>query len=244
MARLPLFTMALLACWPAVAIADPITITADLRRVQASASVTEFDTTDSRSVTAGPGGTLSAFVDAAAASDALGHASATMTSSLADPLHLSGSGTVDAGFVAPVAHVDASSLFDVTFHLDSTYAYAFAGTFDSGGIQSDRYTFVSAQSWAALAGPTADVFRFDAGTFMRTGVLLAGDYRFTAGGEARAQTFRPAGPLLEFANFAFRFDLAPGETPPSPTPEAGSLTLMVLGLLGFYGSRVLQVLRF
>ena len=73
------------------------------------------------------------------------------------------------------------------------------------------------------------------GAWTRTGVLLPGDYRLTADGGVSAFTVRPYGES-PWANFAFRFDLAPGELPPSPTPEPASVALLGSGLLGMIGA--------
>jgi hypothetical protein len=242
MTRLCAAAIPLLAWWPAYAAADPITISADLRTIHASASVTEFSVTDTHTLTQSAGDAMSASVDVSAGASSAGHASATLVSSIADPLHLWGRGTTAGLFEAPLANVGATSEFAIDFHLDAPFDYAFSGTFEGSGSQDDRIAFADGAAGAALMSGAMDLFRVGGGTFTETGVLLPGDYHFSAASVISARTFRPYGES-PFSDFAFTLDLTPLEEP-SPTPEAGSLTLMVLGLLGFYGSRVLQVLRF
>jgi hypothetical protein len=221
------------------AAADSITILEDQRKTQALANVTVDIGRQGDALTSNVR-TESAVV------------TATLTSSIADPAHLSAVGVGDISWSIPFGastHV-ADSTFGVRFRLTSPFAYAFNGSVMQSHLPDELPGSLGANAFGqliALSGFVHAVFAIEtprdlhgAVTRTFTGLLDPGDYQLVAkASTATGGMVSPAGSGVEHAEFAFDFDLTPAGSSgsPSPTPEPSSLLLLASGCASVVGIR-------
>jgi len=255
-ARWTLIAAVILLAGTATASADPIIITRDSRETLALGLFnhdTEFRRDGARS-----GDNLVSTVTPP--TGIVGGATATLTSSFADPLHWRGVGTANAFWTAPAGSAfDAGSAFVTEFEVTSPLNYTFNGDLAAAFSACCR----------TFGGEATGLLQFNTGRedregdpilealfFVRTppefqssgtanisssGRLQPGQYRLfmealALGGSADQEAAGFAG-----SNFAFTFDFTPADSSPSPTPEPASLLLLGTGIAGVFGYRCRSV---
>ena len=221
--------------WAGTAAADSITIVSDQRAVNVLAQVNDSGQTNSQ----GPGDALSATA-AASAGTSVANSVARLTSSLADPAHLTGSGGALASFSTfGTAAASAAAVFAVDFVVDAPYIYSLNGAFNISDFpgRPSNGTFNEGRWVASLS--SGDSFLFNLGDTHQallsnfTGNLPVGTYHFLVETTGAGSSERPA-TVVEDTQFQFAFDLTPApDSNPSPTPEPTSVLLVGAGVAGF-----------
>jgi hypothetical protein len=170
---------------------------------------------------------------------------ASLTSSLADPLHWFGAGTVDG--LASARHggvVISESNFAVEFDVARPVTYSFNGTY-AGHIETNATEIDSATAGWFLRlfgnGPTQffDSGQFGSGAVGQSsrsfsGIMQPGHYTFETSVGLSAlmggyPNWRPAsGFIADGSSLDFTFDFTPLDA--APTPEPASMLLLCTGL--------------
>jgi hypothetical protein len=196
--------VSVLAAWPTLVSADPITLDQDIRGVSVFLQTV--------------GGVREQAADflTVANSSSVVSGTATLISSISNLHHLTGSGVAS---LESVGNADlfaaASSLFVVGFTIDALHDYSFRGTWTGDKTSA-----------AILKTNTGETF-FDhvngPGSFESSGRLPSGAYSLEVASAVTGSSFSP-GTRLSSA-FDFAFDLQA-----SPTPEPASIFLLGSGL--------------
>jgi PEP-CTERM motif len=222
--------------WAGIAAADSITIVNDQRAVNVLAQVNDSSQTNSQ----GPGDALSA-TTVVSAGTSFADSTTHLTSSLADPAHLSGSGSALAFFstLSTGGAASAAAVFAVDFVVDAPQIYSFNGAFNISDfpVRPSNGTFNEGRWVASLS--SGDSFLFNLGDTHEAlasdgGNLPVGTYHFLVETTGAGSSERPA-TVDEDTQFQFAFDLtpAPVDSNPSPTPEPASVLLVGAGVAGF-----------
>lgn len=226
--------------WPVTALADPIIVLqqrAATGTVNAGAGPVTSEQQNSDLVTA---------TQAQSTGTTSGVVQAILASSIANPAHLFGTGSVTATMTTTTptfGFASGGSHFTIGFQLDSPHTFDFTGLFSSSGAM--RVGGIGPQAfWEASLndGTTNFMFAFGSGSapsrppdvtpLVAAGLLTPGTWYFVANARASA-TAAPGTSGVASGAFSFTFDLAPAA---DPIPEPGSMMLLGTGLLGVIGA--------
>jgi hypothetical protein len=176
----------------------------------------------------------------------LGSAFTTLSSSVSDPRHLFGAGTISTVTTVPsineIADSEATgvSSFGVSFFVDRQHAFDFSGVF-TGSDSVDESGDFSSRTWEASlirhsTAPDSRIFShrrvFASGTdeVREEGLIPFGEYTLLVEGIIANELKQPGSTHGSREEFAFMFDL-------SAIPEPGSLVLLGSGAVGLLGIR-------
>jgi len=252
-ARWTAITAAMVLATAAAASADPITIISDGRFASVGRA---FGAGTEPASIAKAGDTLVATVTTPAGTNP-GSATATLTSSFADPMHWSGTGTASVSWTLP-ADLGADSAFITDFLVTSPVRYAFNARLAASS--SDQFTSSTAQAFADLGffsgrldedleevlDPVFDVRTREVGATdsdatnrSLAGLLSPGKYLLFVDARSTGIAVPPSRATHGAAasSFAFAFDFTPADPSPSPTPEPASLLLLGTAIAGVFGYR-------
>jgi hypothetical protein len=240
-------TLAILVSGSATALADPIVLIDQDRRIVVAV---ENSSPVRRSESAHANDDLAATV-VHLVGPGSGFASAALMSSFGDQMHWSGAGTAIASFEDP-ASFEATSEFHTFFHVTSPVTYAFDGAFTAActpplqcGSQGPVSSGASLDFFTGRRDEDRDqiferVFIFvdphsPPGNYSSTGVLLPGEYVFSAFTRSLGAggSVIPTGAVR--GNFAFTFDLAAADS--APVPEPATTLLLGSGLAAVFQYR-------
>ena len=237
-------TVAMTLVITAAASADPIVITRDNRITSA---IGKFTNASPREAIAQANDALVSTVMAPPGTSP-GGATATLTSSIADPLHWFGAGTASTSWTGPAgSEYSTGASFNTAFQVTSPVSYLFnvnlaaasSGAFNTSRAEVDAFLIIETPT---SSGPVFSFFlppvsetNSSAGSRSFAGVLAPSNYHIfvNAGGRGLSSDQVRAGSTT--ANFAFAFDFSPES--PAPTPEPASLLLLGTGIAGVFGFR-------
>jgi PEP-CTERM motif len=226
--------------------ADPITILSVRRATAAAVTLTDASGTSRQNLFDQQSDMLTT---AAVASTLLssGTAVATLTSTLPDPMHWSGTGTISGSWtVANAADVFLESSYRVSFLVTSPVFYRYDGSFTSSSSNAPGLPFqggVGGGGGASLRAqrPVPDDPEHGTPIFggpgPHTGVLIPDVYFFNASASGFLTTVAGGSTGNLQSGFDFTLDLTPADSAPSPTPEPASVMLLGTGIAGICASR-------
>ncbi|OLB61951.1 MAG: hypothetical protein AUI11_07565 [Acidobacteria bacterium 13_2_20CM_2_66_4] len=211
-----MIVLSLLAAWPSVVSADPITLDQDLRNV---------------AVFEGPiGGQHRTAADFLTVTESFSGVSgtATLISSISDLHHLTGTGVASLESVGTANFfAAASSAFVVGFTIDELHDYSFRGSWTGRGDKMGTARLILAEP-GTLGHRFFDNVVNGPGMFESSRRLPSGTYSFEVTTNVIGTSFSPTTRLGN--SFDFSFDLQPAQT-----PEPASIFLLGSGLVALAG---------
>lgn len=224
------------AAWPATVLADPVRIV-----LQDRAIVAQVQTEAGIDRTEQAGSDLLTATESQSTPTTTAAAQAMLASSIADPTHLFGTGSINTAITTTSPLLSAAlggSFFTVGFVLDSPHLFDFVGVFSSSGDTGPPGIGAEAV-WHAVLIDRSGTLVFDYGTgsssarppdvtpLSAAGLLLPGEFYLTANVRAISRA-APGTSAAASGAFTFTLDLTPSET---PIPEPGSMWLLGTGLV-------------